>query len=73
MSRKALLFAAVVVVLVATFAAPVATTPLNGQVVVPGRLGGWLETGVGSPAMPVPIMLAGDCEGGAGGGCPACG
>ena len=71
MSRKALFFAAVVVVLVATFAAPVTAAPLHGEGTVSERLEGRSETGANSPVAPAPILRAGDCEGGAGGGCPA--
>lgn len=73
MSRNALLIAAVVVVLVATFVAPTAAAPPNGSKVVPVRSEGWLESGASSPELQVPIQLAGDCEGGAGGGCPTSG
>jgi hypothetical protein len=70
MSRKALFFAAVVAVLVATFAAPVTAAPLNGEAVVSERSEGWSEIGVNSSVVPAPVLPAGDCEGGAGGGCP---
>ena len=73
MSRKALIIAAVVVVLVATLVAPAVAAQLNEGDVVPVRSEGWLEPGASSPGLRVPIQLAGDCEGGAGGGCPVSG
>lgn len=73
MSRKALIITAVAVVLVATLVAPAAAAPLNEGKVVPVRSEGWLEPGASSPGLRTPIQPTGDCEGGAGGGCPVSG
>ena len=73
MSRKALFITAVVVVLVATLVAPAAAAPLNGGEVVPVESEGWLKAGAYSPGLWAPIQPTGDCEGGAGGGCPVSG
>ena len=73
MSRKALVITALVAVLAATLVAPAAAAPLNGDEVVPVRSEGGSEPGASSPGLRVPIQPLGDCEGGAGSGCPISG
>ena len=73
MSRKALFITAVVAVLVATLVAPAAAAPLHGGELIAVGSEGWLEPGAYTPGPRVPIQPLGDCEGGAGGGCPVSG
>ena len=73
MSRKALFIMAVVAVLAATFVAPVAAAPLNGSEPVAVRSEGWREPGAHVLGPGAPVQLTGDCEGGAGSGCPVSG
>ena len=73
MSRKALFITTVVAVLAAAFVAPAAAAPLNGSEVVPVGSEVRLEPGAHSLSPGAPVQPTGDCEGGAGSGCPISG
>ena len=70
MSRKALFIMSVVAVLAATLVAPAAAAPLDGGEPIAMGSEGWLEPGAHVLGPGAPVQLTGDCEGGAGSGCP---
>jgi hypothetical protein len=70
MSRKVLIIATVVALLVATLAIPAAGAAFEAENTAPARTEAGPGLSVSPSVRPLRIQADGGCEGGCGGGCP---
>jgi hypothetical protein len=70
MSRKMLIVAVVVAVLLVTFVVPAMAAPPEAHDGVAVQTEVWSAPSTSPSVLPLPIRLDGDCEGGGTSGCP---
>lgn len=70
MSRKVLIIATVVALMVATLAVPALGASLEAEDVAPAQAETGPAPSASSPVWPLDMQADGGCEGGSGGGCP---